>query len=131
MYARHEQQLVNAILTLLTLKRIPHFHARNTGSVIRRRDGSLTFGKSMFTQRGAPDIFAWKSLAGEIISTDHPVSLKLPHGTLRGYAIEVKSETGRVSPEQKEWLDRFTAIGGVSIVARKLEDVAGPMGIPL
>jgi hypothetical protein len=27
--------------------------------------------------------------------------------------------------------DRFTAIGGVSIVARKIEDVAGPMGIKL
>lgn len=118
MNKRYEQQLVNGIITLLTLNRIVHVHVRNTGAVIRRGDGSLTFGRSMFSQKGVPDILAWKAERGADSLT-----------FARAYAVEVKSETGRVSPEQKEWMDRFTAIGGVSIVARKIEDVAGPMGI--
>lgn len=135
MNQRTEQRLVGEILTLLTYNRVLHAHIRNTGAVIRRRDGSLTFGRSMFSQRGVPDILAWKPIDGkwEAIGSADPSKeidvREIP--LLRAYAIEVKSETGRLSPEQKEWLDRFTSIGGVSIVARKIEDVAGPLGIKL
>lgn len=39
-------------------------------------------------------------------------------------AIEVKTATGRVSTAQKLFLDRVSKAGGISIVARCLEDVA-------
>lgn len=39
-------------------------------------------------------------------------------------AIEVKSATGKVSPAQKEFLEKVGKAGGIPIVARCLEDVA-------
>ncbi len=41
----------------------------------------------------------------------------------RFLAVEVKSKTGRTSPEQVAFLDRIRAAGGVAFVARDLRDV--------
>lgn len=38
-------------------------------------------------------------------------------------AIEVKSKIGRVSPDQKAFLENFVKQGGIAFVARSLEDV--------
>ena len=38
-------------------------------------------------------------------------------------AIEVKSEKGRLSPHQKEFLAAWTLAGGISIVAKSIADV--------
>ena len=38
-------------------------------------------------------------------------------------AIEVKSATGRVSPDQKRFMERFQQEGGRAFVARSVEDV--------
>ena len=45
----------------------------------------------------------------------------LPGG--RFLAIEVKSEEGVVSKEQREWLNRLRCHGGLVVVARSVEDV--------
>lgn len=45
----------------------------------------------------------------------------LPSG--RFLAIELKSETGRVSDKQKEFLNEVNQRGGVGFVARSVEDV--------
>jgi VRR-NUC domain-containing protein len=109
MNKRHEQILVNSILTLLTYKKVLHVHVRNTGAVIRRGDGSLTFGRSMFSQKGVPDILAWRGG--------------------KSFGLECKSPTGRVSPEQKEWLERFEKEGGVGRVIRSIDEVLDLFGI--
>lgn len=46
-------------------------------------------------------------------------------GVVRGrfIAIEVKSKVGRLSPEQKLYLDRVNSFGGYAIMARSVEDV--------
>lgn len=47
-------------------------------------------------------------------------------GVLRGgriLAIEVKAEKGRVSPEQKRFIDMINAAGGKAFVARSIEDL--------
>ena len=41
----------------------------------------------------------------------------------RFVAIEVKTPTGRISPEQQDFLDEVTRAGGLSIVATCVEDV--------
>jgi hypothetical protein len=41
----------------------------------------------------------------------------------RPMASEVKMPEGRVSEEQKEFLARFAAEGGISIIAKTLDDV--------
>ena len=38
-------------------------------------------------------------------------------------AIEVKSEAGRASAEQKMFLDRFRQEGGIGFIARSVDDV--------
>ena len=58
---------------------------------------------------GAPDVMAVK------------------HGMFFG--IEVKAgRVGRLAPEQKEWLEKLVAHGGIAIVARSLEDVIEKLG---
>jgi hypothetical protein len=37
-------------------------------------------------------------------------------------SIEVKTKTGRVRPEQQNWLDQITTAGGHAIVARSVSD---------
>ena len=37
-------------------------------------------------------------------------------------SIEVKSATGRIRPEQRQWLDAVQAAGGIAGVARSVED---------
>lgn len=41
----------------------------------------------------------------------------------RPLAIEVKTKTGRLSPHQKIFLQEWKNYGGISIVARSIEDV--------
>jgi dihydroxyacid dehydratase/phosphogluconate dehydratase len=38
-------------------------------------------------------------------------------------AIEVKTETGKVSPEQKVFLENVKNAGGIAKICRKLEDL--------
>ena len=37
-------------------------------------------------------------------------------------SIEVKTPTGRIRPEQQQWLDTVQAAGGIAGVARSVED---------
>lgn len=37
-------------------------------------------------------------------------------------SIEVKTPTGRLRPEQQQWLDAVQAAGGIAGVARSVED---------
>jgi hypothetical protein len=37
-------------------------------------------------------------------------------------SIEVKTATGRLRPEQQQWLDAVQAAGGIAGVARNVED---------
>jgi hypothetical protein len=50
-------------------------------------------------------------------------------------SIEVKTATGRLRPEQQQWLDAVQAAGGIAGVARSVEDAkallaAQPDGVP-
>ena len=45
----------------------------------------------------------------------------LPGGRL--LAIEIKTPNGKVSPEQKEFLGKVNALGGLAFVARGIDDV--------
>lgn len=41
----------------------------------------------------------------------------------KSLAIEVKSKTGRLSPQQKDFLEKFEANGGIAFMARSVQDV--------
>ena len=48
------------------------------------------------------------------------------------FAIEVKTGSGRLGPQQRRWRDRFEALGGHYVLARSVEDAvnAFPQGGP-
>ena len=47
----------------------------------------------------------------------------------RMFAIEVKTERGRVTPYQQRFIDRVNDAGGLAFVARSIEDVTYHLGI--
>lgn len=99
----NEQGILTAILCLLRVKNIPHAHVRNSGRIIRGRNGGIFFGATPLDQKGVADILAcYKG---------------------RALAIEVKAADGRVRPEQVEWLKKWQAGGGLVIVARSVDAV--------
>lgn len=59
--------------------------------------------------KGFPDIFGY-----------------LPSG--RAFVIEVKTETGKLSELQGQWLTRLQNTGVICIVARSLDDVKSLLG---
>lgn len=97
-----EQQIFNSILDWLTVMRIPHAKIRNTGLIIHK-EGRTIFGRGNRDQRGVPDILCCYS--------GYPI------------AIEVKSETGRLSTEQYEWHENWRRAKGLVVVARNLQTV--------
>ncbi len=78
-------------------------------------------------------IFCWKNnTAGIYVKSrntyipSHAPGVSDILGILPGgkfLAVEVKSEKGRVSPHQQQFLDEITARGGLAFVARSIEDV--------
>lgn len=79
-----------------------HWWRQNVGAALDRTGRKITFG-----QPGQADIM----------------------GIVRGryVAIETKSESGRLSPEQRDWRDKVVAAEGIYIVARTLEDALNPV----
>lgn len=101
-----EKQIQTAILAYLCSRGILPVHHRNTGDIVRNRAGQIRFGRSWSTlnQRGAPDVlFTYLG---------------------KGVALEVKTPIGRLSPDQRDWLNRFQAPPneGLVIVARSVDD---------
>lgn len=63
--------------------------------------------RSVITENRGPDFREWSS--GRV-------------GLPIFVALEVKTETGRVRPEQQAFLDRVKADGGIAAVVRSVED---------
>lgn len=98
-----EAQIRNAIMDWLRLNRLKAWIHDSMGVWSKERGCYLRRnGRHMI--RGLPDI----------------------HGVLPGgrfFAIEVKTATGRVSPEQKQQIQEINDAGGLAFVARSLKDL--------
>jgi len=79
-------------------------------------------------------IFAWRQNSGAAKFDNHFVRFGIPgisdilgiipgDGNGKFLAIEVKSPLGKLTPYQKDFLDRIKASGGCAIIARNLDDV--------
>jgi hypothetical protein len=99
-----EQDILRQIVMYLRSRNIPVIHIRNTGTINRREDGKVFFGRPMVEQRGVFDlIVCHKGLA---------------------WGIEVKKPGGRLSPEQIDYHEFWRGKGGGRvIVAYRFEDV--------
>ena len=80
-------------------------------------------------------IYAWRNSVGATVigAGEHRRFVRFGHSGLsdiigilsggRFLAIEVKSAKGRITPEQRAFLDNIEERGGVAFVARSVEDV--------
>ena len=82
----------------------------NTGTLRDQHGRPVSFGLA----RGSADLIGWRT----VTITPEMVGQQVAVFT----SIEVKTPTGRVKPEQQQWLDAVQAAGGIAGVARSVED---------
>jgi len=82
----------------------------NTGTLYDRQGRPVTFG----LEKGSADLIGWRT----ITITPDMVGQAVAVFT----SLEVKAERGRVSPEQRQWLEAVQAAGGIAGVVRSVED---------
>jgi hypothetical protein len=82
----------------------------NTGTLRDQHGRPVSFGLC----KGSADLIGWRTvtITPEMIGTQVAVFT----------SIEVKTATGRLRPEQQQWLDAVQAAGGITGVARSVED---------
>ncbi len=67
--------------------------------------------------RGSADLIGWRT----VIITPDMVGSRLAVFT----SIEVKTPTGRLTPQQRSWLEAVRRAGGIAGVARSVADALG------
>jgi hypothetical protein len=82
----------------------------NTGTLKDANGRPVSFGLA----KGSADLIGWRT----VTITPEMVGQQVAVFT----SIEVKTPTGRLRPEQQQWLDAVQAAGGIAGVARSVED---------
>ena len=82
----------------------------NTGTLRDQHGRPVTFGLA----KGSADLIGWttRTITPEMVGQQVAVFT----------SIEVKSATGRLRPEQQQWLEAVQAAGGIAGVARSVCD---------
>ena len=90
-----------------------------TGQEVRRnQDGSITISRPRRFQTGLPNGFSDLLCVVPAIITADMVGATIG----RAGFVEIKTERGRVSPAQKNFLEQMAALGALAGVARTPED---------
>ncbi len=106
-----EQQIQQHIR--LALSRGPvRLYRNNTGTLRDQHGRPVQFGLAV----GSADLIGWttRTITPDMVGQQVAVFT----------SIEVKSATGRLRPEQRQWLEAVQAAGGIAGVARSVEDAA-------
>jgi hypothetical protein len=95
----------------------------NTGTLRDQHGRPVSFGLC----KGSADLIGYRSITITPEMVGQQVAVFA--------SIEVKTPTGRIRPEQQQWLDTVQAAGGIAGVARSVEDAqvlltAQPDGVP-
>ena len=82
----------------------------NTGTLKDQNGRPVQFGLA----KGSADLIGWttRTITPDMVGQQVAVFL----------SIEVKTPTGRIRPEQQQWLDAVQAAGGIAGVARSVDD---------
>jgi hypothetical protein len=85
----------------------------NTGTLRDQHGRPVSFGLC----KGSADLIGWttRTITPDMVGQQVAVFT----------SIEVKTATGRLRPEQQQWLDAVQAAGGIAGVARSVEDAQG------
>jgi hypothetical protein len=104
-----EQQIQQQIR--LSCSRGPvRLYRNNCGVLQDRRGVPVRYG----LQPGSADLIGWRT----VTITPEMVGQQVAVFT----SIEVKAASGRLRPEQRQWLDAVQAAGGIAGVARSVAD---------
>ena len=95
----------------------------NTGTLRDQHGRPVSFGLC----KGSADLIGYRTITITPDMVGQQVAVFL--------SIEVKTPTGRIRPEQQQWLDMVQSAGGIAGVARSVEDAkallaAQPDGVP-
>lgn len=85
-------------------------HRNNTGVLLDRNGRPVQFGLA----KGSADLIGWTART----ITPDMVGQRIAVFT----SIEVKTATGRLRPEQRQWMEAVQAAGGIAGVARSVGD---------
>ena len=85
-------------------------YRNNTGTLRDANGRPVQFGLA----KGSADLIGWttRTITPEMVGQQVAVFT----------SIEVKTPTGRLRPEQRQWLEAVQAAGGIAGVARSVED---------
>lgn len=85
----------------------------NTGTLRDQHGRPVSFGLC----KGSADLIGWttRTITPDMVGQQVAVFT----------SIEVKTATGRLRPEQQQWLDAVQAAGGIAGVARSVVDAQG------
>jgi hypothetical protein len=89
----------------------------NTGTLRDQHGRPVTFGLA----KGSADLIGWTT---RVITPD-----MVGQRVAVFASIEVKSQTGRLTPEQRQWLAAVSEAGGLAGVARSVEDAEAVLRI--
>jgi len=88
----------------------------NTGTLRDQHGRPVSFGLC----KGSADLIGWRT----VTVTPEMVGQQVAVFT----SIEVKAASGRLRPEQRQWLDAVQAAGGIGGVARSVDDAKALLG---
>jgi hypothetical protein len=88
----------------------------NTGTLRDQHGRPVSFGLC----KGSADLIGWttRTITPEMVGQQVAVFT----------SIEVKAASGRLRPEQRQWLDAVQAAGGIGGVARSVDDARALLG---
>jgi hypothetical protein len=84
----------------------------NVGAIKDRNNRLVRYGLCT----GSADLIGWQS----VVITEAMVGQRFA----RFVSIEVKTPSGRLSPEQETWQAAVKKAGGIAVVARSVDDVS-------
>jgi hypothetical protein len=104
------EQRIQQEIRLAVSKGDTRVFRNNTGTLRDANGRPVSFGLC----KGSADLIGWRTvtITPEMVGTQVAVFT----------SIEVKTPTGRLRPEQQQWLDAVQAAGGIAGVARSVED---------
>ena len=112
------EQTIQQQIRLACSRGSARLHRNNVGRLPDPRTGRwVEFGVG---GKGAGDLIGWRT----ITITPEMVGQRVAVFT----SIEVKSATGRLRPEQRQWMEAVQAAGGIAGVARSVEDAQALLG---
>ena len=104
-----EQQIQQHIRLALSRGSV-RLYRNNTGTLRDQHGRPVSFGLC----KGSADLIGWttRTITPDMVGQQVAVFT----------SIEVKTATGRLRPEQRQWLEAVQAAGGIAGVARSVED---------